>query len=148
MGFGLPILMLLALSAVSYRSIVASRTGTAAVRHTHAVIERLADLRSALQDIELGYRGFVLVGDDRFLASYGEGLAAAPAALAAISTLTLDNSSQQRHIPALTVLVLREMALADEIIRLRYDAGLRAASERVASGESLRLMADVRSLLD
>ena len=86
------------------------------------------------------------MGDDRFLASYGRGLADAPAALAAITTLTLDDSSQ-RHIPALTALVLREMALADEIIRLRYDAGLRVASERVASGESLRLMADVRSLL-
>ncbi len=147
LGFGVPILMLVALSAVSYRSIVAARAGTAAVTHTHAVIERLADLRSALQDIEVGYRGFVLVGDDRFLASYGEGLADAPAALAAISALTLDNSRQQRHIPALTALVLREMALADEIIRLRYDAGLRAASDRVASGESLRLMVDARSLL-
>ena len=132
---------------MSYRSIVASRTGTSLVRHTHEVIERLSDLQSAMQDIEVGYRGFVLVGDDRFLASYGEGIAAAPVALAAIATLTVDNPAQQRRIPALTQFVRREIELADEIVRLRYDAGLRAASDRVGGGETLRLMEDVRSLI-
>jgi two-component system sensor histidine kinase/response regulator len=139
--------MLLALSAVSYRSIVASRVGTGLVRHTHDVIERLSELRSAMQDIEVGYRGFVLVGDDRFLASYGEGVAQAPAALAAITTLTVDNPQQRLHIPALTELVRREIQLADEIVRLRYDVGVRAATERVAGGESLRLMEDAGRLL-
>jgi CHASE3 domain sensor protein len=63
LGFGVPILLLLVLSAVSYRSIVVSRAGTALVRHTQQVIERLSELQSAMQDIEVGYRGFVLVGD-------------------------------------------------------------------------------------
>ena len=100
-----------------------------------------------MQDVEVGYRGFVLVGDDRFLASYGQGLSKAPAALVAIGTLTVNNRQQQLRIPALTRLVGRELALADEIVRLRYDAGLRAASDRVAGGESLRLMEDIHSLL-
>jgi signal transduction histidine kinase/CheY-like chemotaxis protein len=100
-----------------------------------------------MQDIEVGYRGFVLVGDDRFLASYREGVAAAPVALAAIAALTRDNPEQQRRIPALTQFVHREIELADEIVRLRYDAGLRAASVRVGGGETLRLMEDVRSLI-
>ena len=139
--------MLLALSAVSYRSIIASRAGTDVVRQTHRVIERLAELGSAVQNIEVGYRGFVLVGDDRFLASYGEGLAAAPAALAAITALTVDNPQQQRRIPELTRLVRREIQVADEIVRLRYDAGLQAASDRVAGGETLRLIEDVQRLL-
>src|SRR5471032_368077 len=39
------------------------------------------------------------------------------------------------------------MALADEIIRLRYDGGVQAATDRVAGGDSLRLMANIRSLL-
>jgi two-component system, sensor histidine kinase and response regulator len=144
LGFGLPILMLLALSVVSYRSIVASTTGTALVRHSHAVIQRMWELYSALQEIEVGYRGFVLVGDDRFLVSYGEGLAMAPKALAALETLTLDNPHHQLRIPELTRLMRREMELADEIVRLRYDVGVQAATSRVANGETLRLMQDVR----
>lgn len=69
LGFGVPILLLLALSVVSYRSTAVSRAGTDLVTHTHRVIERVSDLGSAMRNIEVGYRGFVLVGDDRFLAS-------------------------------------------------------------------------------
>ena len=39
------------------------------------------------------------------------------------------------------------MELADEIVRLRYDAGLRVASDRVSGGETLRLMEDIQTLL-
>lgn len=140
--------MLLALSVMSYRSTVESRAGTGLVRHTHDVLERIAELGSAMQNIEVGYRGFVLVGDDRFLASYGEGVAKAPVALAAIGTLTVDNAEQQRRMPALTKLVRREIELADEIVRLRYDQGFGVAADRVSGGETLRLMEDVQRLLN
>jgi methyl-accepting chemotaxis protein len=147
LGFGIPIVVLLALSVVSYRSSVVSNEGTRWVRHTHAVIDQLSELRSTMQNIEVGYRGLVLVGDDRFLSSYGEGIASAPVALAQVTTLTADNSKQQRRIEALTTLVHREMDLADEAVRLRYDAGLRAASARVAEGDTLRVMEDIQGLL-
>src|SRR6185295_8219643 len=73
-GFGIPIAILIALSVVSYRRVVASATGALSVQHTHQVIERLAALLSATQDIETGYRGFVLAGDERFLVPYKDGL--------------------------------------------------------------------------
>jgi methyl-accepting chemotaxis protein len=66
LGFGVPIVMLLALSFVSYQRVVASAAGAAWVRHTHEVMERLAGVLAATQDVETGYRGFVLTGDDRF----------------------------------------------------------------------------------
>jgi methyl-accepting chemotaxis protein len=73
--FGVPIAVLLALSIVCYRSLVASSTGGDWLRHTHQSIERLAGLLSATQDIENGYRGFVITGDDQFLGPYQAGLA-------------------------------------------------------------------------
>ena len=68
-------------------------------------------------------------------------------ALNAIAMLTVDNPNQRQRIPALTALVRRETELADEVIRLRYDVGVQAATDRVAGGESLRLMEDARDLL-
>jgi hypothetical protein len=53
-GFGIPITVLIALSVLSYRSLVASAVDAGWVRHTHEVLERLAELRSALQDVENG----------------------------------------------------------------------------------------------
>lgn len=101
--------MLIALSIVSYRSITASTLDVGWVQHTYDVIDRLDGLLAATQDIETGYRGFIISGDERFLAAYTDGLAKAPAAVAAIATLTGDNPVQQRRIPTLTALVARKM---------------------------------------
>jgi len=146
-GFGIPIAMLIALSAVSYRSVVASTAGAAWLRHTHQVIEQLAGLLSATQDIEAGYRGFALVGDETFLAPYEEGRAKVSTDLAAIATQTADNPGQQQRIARLTALIDQMTEFGNEIVRLRRSAGAQAASERVASDDGVRLTQDIRNLI-
>jgi two-component system sensor histidine kinase/response regulator len=147
LGFGIPIVMLIALSVVSYRRVVASNTGAVSVEHTHQVIERLAGLLSATQDIETGYRGFVLAGDERFLVPYQDGLSKAPAELAAITMLTADNPGQQQRIARLTTLVGQKIEFGNQVVRLRRDSGAPAASARVASDDGLQLMEDIRGLM-
>jgi signal transduction histidine kinase/DNA-binding response OmpR family regulator len=147
LGFGIPIAMLVALSVVSYRRVVASATGDAAVRYSHQVIDKLAGLLAATQDIETGYRGFALVGDERFLGPYNDGLAKAPADLSAIETLTADHPDQQRRIASLRALVGREIQFGDEVVRLRRDGGAQAAAARVAGDDGLRLMEEIRKLV-
>ena len=147
LGFGIPIAMLVALSVVSYRRVVASATGDVAVRHSNQVIDRLAGLLSAAQDMETGYRGFALVGDERFLEPFTQGRVQAPTELAAVATLTKDNPDQQRRIASLTSLVDRQMQFGDEVVRLRRDGGAPAAEARVATGDGLRLVGEIRSLI-
>jgi CHASE3 domain sensor protein len=139
LGFGIPIALLCVLSVVSYRSVVTSATGVRWLQHTHQVIGKLAELLSATQDIDAGYRGFVLVGDETSLASYNAGRAQAPADLAAIATLTVDNPGHQAGIATLTVLVGQKIQFGDEVVRLRREVGAPAASARVASGDGVRL---------
>jgi signal transduction histidine kinase/CheY-like chemotaxis protein len=146
-GFGIPIAMLIALSVVSYRTVVSSTAATGWLRHTHQVLESCAGLLSATQDIETGYRGFALTGDERFLVSYEDGLAKAPVEVAAIAMLTADNQSQHRHIARLTTLVDRQIQFAGQIVQLRRDAGEGAASSRVSVGDDIQLMEDIRNLL-
>ena len=146
-GFGVPIAMLIALSVVSYRRVVAWTTGAVSVEHSHQVIDKIAAVLTATQAIETGYRGFVLVGDERLLASYTDGLAAAPANLAAITTLTADDPDQQRRVASLTALVGREIQLGDQVVRLRRDVGAQAAAERIAGDDGRRLMEDIRALV-
>ena len=146
-GFGVPIALLIALSVVSYRRVVATTTGAVSVRHTHQVIETLAGLLSATQDIEAGYRGFGLVGDERFLVAYEDGLAKAPGALAEVATLTADNPGQRRHLANLTTRVGQEIQFGEQVVRLRRDGSARAASERVMSDDGMRLMDDIRQLI-
>jgi signal transduction histidine kinase/DNA-binding response OmpR family regulator len=147
LGFGIPIAVLVALGILSYRRVVASATGEAAVRHSHQVIEGLANLLSSMQDIETGYRGFALAGDEKFLVPYKNGLAKAPADLAAITTLTADHPEQQRRITSLRALVDRQVQFGGQVVRLRRDDGVEAASARVAGDDGLRLMASIRHLI-
>ena len=147
LGFGVPILMLIALSVVSYRRVVASTSSAVWVEHTHQVIDGLAGLLSATQDIETGYRGFVISGDERFLMPYEDGLSKAPETLAAIATLTADNPAQQRRILRLTMLVGQKIQFGKQVVRLRRDLGAPAASERVAGEEGMGQMAEIRNLI-
>ena len=147
LGVAVPIAVLIALSVLSYRSMVASATGARWVQHTHEVIETLGELRAGVQDIQTGYRGFALVGDERFLIAYKEGLAEAPRALESAAVLVKDNPIQQPRVAGLKELVDREIELANRIVRLRYEVGMQAAAERVATGEGLRLMDSIRSAI-
>jgi two-component system, sensor histidine kinase and response regulator len=147
LAFGIPIAMLIVLSVISYRRVVASNTGALSVEHTHQVIERLAGLLSATQDIETGYRGFVLAGDERFLVPYEDGVSKAPANLAAIAMLTSDNPGQQQRLARLTTLIDQKIEFGSEVVRLRRDFDAPAASERVAAEDGMRLMEDIRGLI-
>ena len=147
LGFGVPIAMLIALSVVSYRTVTMSNNGTAWLLHTHQVLETCGGLVSATQDIETGYRGFALTGDNRSLVPYQDGLARVTTGLAAIKMLTTDNPSQQLRIARLTTLLGQEVRFAQQIIQLRRTAGEHAASTRMTEGDDAQLIADIRNLL-
>jgi PAS domain S-box-containing protein len=147
LAFGVPILLLTGLSIMAYRITVASTSGAGWVRHTHEVIGHLTELLSAVQSVETAYRGFALVGDERFLAPYEAGRDTASATLSAIATLTADNPDQQRRWSQISALVSEKIRFGDEVLRLRRDGGERAAAARVSSGDGLGLMEDIGHLL-
>src|SRR5271154_1097282 len=59
LAFGSALLTLLVVGVFSYRSLVVSRESDFWVRHTHEVIERLEDLRAAMQTVESSDRGYL-----------------------------------------------------------------------------------------
>jgi PAS domain S-box-containing protein len=148
LGFGIPIVLLIVLSVMSYRSVASSTAGRAWLQHTQEVIQKLAVLLSTLHDVEGGYRGFVLTGDEKFLVSYDDDLAKVPVALAVVTTLMADNPGQQRRVAALAALIEQKLQFGRQVVRLRRDVGARAAEERVASGDGVQLLVDIRTLIE
>ena len=69
------VLALLAVGAVSYRSMVESTESDLWMRHTHEVLENLQDLLGAMQAVESKARGYLLTGDESFLEIYRAGIA-------------------------------------------------------------------------
>ena len=69
-GFALAFVLMAMIGAVAYRSINTLAHTSQMVAHTHIVLQRIADVLNVLQDAEIGGRGYIITGDERFLEPY------------------------------------------------------------------------------
>ena len=139
-AFGSAILTLLVVGAVSYRGIVASSESDRWVRHTHEVLESLADLRNATRSIESSSRGFVLTGRESYLESYRASITGEEQDQLTIRSLTADNPAQQRQLSALTRLAAEKIQFSEMVMGLRRSQGLEAAADAIRAEAGLRIM--------
>ena len=147
-GFGLAAMILLLVSAVSYRAtatLIGNETG---VRHAYDVRAQFATILSELKDAETGQRGFLLTGDPVYLAPYQAALGEIPGSYAALRQLTADSTqSQHQRVAALSPLInakLTELALT---ISLHQSQGEAAALALVDNNSGKNDMDEVRALV-
>jgi PAS domain S-box-containing protein len=147
LAFASAILTLLIVGTISYRGTTVSSESDHWVRHTHDVLENLQDLLSAMEDVESSYRGFVLTGNESYLASYHAAVLVSAQDETIVRNLTVDNATQQRQFSALDRLSDREIQFAESIIALRRTKGLEAAAESLQAGEDQRIMDQYREVI-
>src|SRR5580700_7427863 len=147
LAFGSAILTLLVVGVISYHAMAVSSESDRWVRHTHEVLENLQDLLSSVQGLESSARGFVLTGQETYIASFRAGILRAEQEKTIVANLTVDNPAQQRQIPKLERLAVQKVQLAEKVINLRRTAGLDAAVDVIQSAEGLRIMGDYREVI-
>jgi PAS domain S-box-containing protein len=147
LAFGSAILALLVVGAISYRDMLESRESARWVRHTHEVLENLQDLLAAMQTVESNARGYLLTGDESFLAVYRAAIVRAGKDHAILRDLTLDNAEQQRRLDALATLTAQKFQLAEKVLGLRRTTGLEAAVEAIQKGSGKQIMDDFQALI-
>ena len=145
LAFGLAIVILLGMGAISYRGMVISGESDRWVRHTHEVLENLDDLLVAMGSIESGYRGFVLTGEESYLEFYQSSILSAQQRESMVRSLTMDNPAQQSQWPALERLITQKIQVGDKAIQLRRDEGLEAAADAIHAGPGQRIMEEFRA---
>ncbi len=146
-AFGLAIVILLGLGAISYRGMLISAESDLWVRHTHEVLENLDDLLVAMGSIESGYRGFVLTGEESYLEFYQASILGAQQHESMVRSLTRDNPVQQSRGPELERLITQKIEFGDRAIQLRRDQGLEAAANAIHSGSGQRLMQEFHATI-
>ena len=103
--------------------------------HTHEVLDQVGALTSSMVDRETGLRGYLISGDEAFLAPYTSGTAAFADALAKARTLTADNPAQQRRLAEIETIEKRwHEAVAAREIALMRDPRTQAEARQIASG--------------
>jgi len=139
LGFGVVVAVLLFVCIVAYRSISASTISARWVQHTNEVLEHLANLRSATEDLESGYRDFALSGDDAFLQRSPDSTSLVNREQRTLRALTADNSQQQRRLGMIADLIQRTIQRGEATIRLRRTGGSETAADvlRKANGDPI-----------
>jgi PAS domain S-box-containing protein len=146
-AFGSAIAILLVVGGLSYRSIVASRESNRWVQHTHEVLENLQELQLAMETIASSVRGYVLIGDESYLDRYHTARLSLEQHAAAVRDLTMDNSIQQRRIPALQKLAAERLERAELNINLRRNQGLAPAEQSIRAGPGLQIMVEYQTIV-
>jgi CHASE3 domain sensor protein len=131
---------------VSYRNTSRLIENDAWVAHTYQVRTELADLLSDLKDAETGQRGYLITGDESYLAPYQSSLAAVKSTLGDVRRLTSDNPDQQRRLSAISPLIDAKLAELKQTIDLRRTAGFDAALKVVVTNAGKTYMDQMRSI--
>jgi methyl-accepting chemotaxis protein len=145
-GFLVAALTLLVVAAVGYENAQRSRESTIWLSRAYDVQKRAIELMSTIQDVETGARGFVLSGQEAFLAPYN---AASARALKEHEELraAISDPNQLRRIEGTKPLIEAKISASARYIALRRKGGLEAAAAEVSAGEGDQLMVGIRGII-
>lgn len=146
-GVAASALLLLVVAVLSYRAILRNSEDSRWVTHTHLEIEKLAEVQTNLLDAETGQRGYLLTGEEPFLAPYNDAGDRVRANIKDLRQLTADNPNQQRNLDVLQPLIDAELKLMEAHIEVRRQADLTPTVAVVKEGSVKALVDQIRGVI-
>jgi PAS domain S-box-containing protein len=146
-GFGLALVILIAIGVVSYQSTLNVEAAAGLRAHSNQVRFAIQGLLSQLQEAETGQRGFIISGDDTFLEPYNAAVAAARSQAASLRALTVDDPAQQQSLDALDPLIAAKLSDLQQTIDVRRSQGFQAAQALVLTNRGQQSMDQIRRVL-
>ena len=146
-GFALAFTAVLGIAGYSLSS---QRERAALVKRltdTSLVIERSEEVLSALQDAETGQRGFLLTGEESYLAPFEQARIDIQARLQALAELSVGDADMTRDVAALSAVAPSKFSELEETIRLRRAGDAAAALAVVRTNRGKLYMDRARGLV-
>ncbi len=147
MGFGLAIVLLLALAFASYRSTKSFEDMSDLRQRSHEVLLKLEEVRILLLNAETGQRGYLLVGEDSYLEPYRSATRQVDQTMRDLRALTADNPTTQARLGRLDPVVRAKLDELAETVALRREKGFEAALKVVATDRGKKYMDEIRQIL-
>jgi CHASE3 domain sensor protein len=143
----LPVVIALMLSGVisfSYNRLLKDYRDD--VDHTFQVMSAIDSALLQLQDAETGQRGFIITGDESYLAPFEAGRNKLVEVLSHLSGLVSDNAEQQARIENLQNLADGKLGELQDTIITRKQEGLEPARRKVIGSAGKETMDRIRSV--
>ncbi|MBY0522030.1 MAG: CHASE3 domain-containing protein [Gemmataceae bacterium] len=146
-GFMVPLVILLLIGVLCYRSTDRLVDASEMRTHTHQVLRRLDEVQTALSDAQRGARGYVLTEQEAYLEPYHDASRVLPGVIADIERLTSDNARQQQRLTELKPLIRSHLDEQGRIVAAQKSDGNKAAVQEVRSGRGKAAMDRVRAVI-
>ena len=146
-GFALSFVLLAAIGAVAYRSINTLSRASHSVAHTHVVLEHLASVLDLLQDAEGAGRGYIITGNESFLAPHPQVGNEIAAIVDDLRKLTADNSAQQILLGQAEPALAAKLSWVKRINDMRKAGEIEQVTKLIQTGEGQKLMDDLQRIL-
>ncbi len=146
-GFAAALAIVVFIGGASYRSTAKLNSTVDAVGHSHQVVETLAGLIQSLTDAETGQRGYIITGNDTYLAPYNSGLDRINQLVGQLRDLTRDDPRQQEEMDRLEPSIGQRLAMLKEGVDTERAKGPDAGREWILSGRGQKEMQDVRKVV-
>ncbi len=147
-GFALGPIVLLIVGWIVYTSTEGLVERRNQLQQSYMVLQQAALLSRLLVDAETGQRGYVLTGEDSYLAPYAAAESGLNSALTRLAELSIDTPRQQARLAAIREAVRLKLAELSETIALRRSQGFDAALAIIRTDRGKKFMDDIRVALD
>lgn len=128
---------------LAFISMVSQEQATRSVRHTLEVEVHIFNVGRLVTQAETGQRGYLITGDENYLAPYRRAVVQLPGVLSDLRAATTDNPVQAKTLRQLEELAKLRLSLLDEVIRLMAQGNGEAAIEAVRSGRGARVQSEL-----
>ena len=135
--------------AINAQRSVALRDAAAAREvHTFQVLIEAQRLLSSIQDGETGHRGYLITGQQIYLAPYSSGRATTSQSIERLAAMTADNPVEVANVRALRTLSAERWAQLDRGVQLAKSGHGGEAVALVRSGSGAATMQKIRTVIE
>jgi signal transduction histidine kinase len=135
--------MLTASVLLAFVSLVLQEEATRSVRHTLEVEVHIFNVGRLVTQAETGQRGYLITGDQTYLAPYRRAVVQLPGVLADLTAATADNPVQAKALRQLEALAKLRLSLLEQSVGLMMQGNAEAAINAVRSGRGARVQSEL-----
>jgi len=146
-GFCAVLVIFVVNGLLAYRNLRTLLENERLVTHTREVQREIEALLTDLRDMGTGQGGYLLTGNEAYLASYKAGQEGVPKRVEHLRNLMIDNVNQRQRLDQLDPLVSARITTLGTLIDTRREQGFEAARRELFRPEVLGQMGEIRQLI-
>ncbi|HYO66354.1 MAG TPA: methyl-accepting chemotaxis protein [Archangium sp.] len=144
LGFGLSLLVLLAIALVAFQGAQQLVQTTEGLMESRDQARSIREIRMMLLDAETGQRGYLLTGEERYLEPYHRATQLVDSQLENLRKILADEPEQLARLVRLEPIIRDKLAELAETVRVRQQQGFNPALEIVRTDRGKLSMEQIR----